>query len=83
MNYHFPTRQLTVEADKLEIAAGSFMYALRNVRKAAGLPLTPYKRDGALTEADHAQKGILDGAKYLGIDLGADWGNELDLSVVE
>ena len=80
MNYHHPTKQFTVEPHKLEHAAYSFIYALRHVREASGLPLTPYEREGGLTNADHAQKGILDGAKAMGIDLGAEWGNELDLS---
>ena len=80
MNYHFPTKQFTVDSRKLESAAYSFIYALRHVREASGLPLTPYDREGGLTNADHAQKGILDGAKAMGIDLGGDWGNEIDVS---
>ena len=80
MNYHYPTKQFTVEKDKFEWAARNFIYAMRHLREASGLPLTPYEREGKLTDADHAQKGILDGAKAMGIDLGAEWGNELDLS---
>jgi hypothetical protein len=45
----------------------------------AGLPLDKYRQDGPLSNADHAQRGIIDAAKKLGIDLGADWGSDLDL----
>jgi hypothetical protein len=71
--------RFSLDQSNLRQAAGNFRYALKNVRKAAGLPLDKYQRDGALTPADHAQKGIIEGAKALGIDLGADWGNEIDL----
>lgn len=78
MTYDATRDRFTVDHEKLKLAAGSFRYALRHVRKAAGLPLDRYNGD-ALTSADHAQKGIIDGAKALGIDLGADWGCDLDL----
>lgn len=79
MIYDATRDRFTVDHEKLKHAAGSFRYALRHIRKTAGLPLDRYKSDGMLTSADHAQKGIIDGAKALGIDLGADWGCELDL----
>lgn len=80
MNYHAPTKQFTVAVKDLEHAAGSLRYAMRHIRLMAGLPMTPHKRDGALTSADHAQKGILDAAKALGLDMGAEWGEMIDLS---
>jgi hypothetical protein len=80
MHYHVPTKQFTVEHSKLELAGYSLIYAIRHIRDMAGLPYTKYQRDGMLTDADHAQKGILDAAKSLGVDLGAEWGNELDVS---
>ena len=79
MTYDATRDRFTVDHSNLQLAAGSFRYALQNVRKAAGLPLDKYKNDGLLPPADHAQKGIIDGAKALGVDLGADWGHELDL----
>jgi hypothetical protein len=60
-------------------AANSFRYALRHIRLAVNLPLEPYKAPTYMTDADHAMKGLLDGAKTLGIDMGAEWGSELDL----
>lgn len=80
MKYHAPTGQFTVSQMDLESAAHGFIYAIRNIRDLAGLPHSKYKRDGSLTPADHAQKGIIDAAKSLGIDLGAEWGEDLDVS---
>lgn len=80
MDYHAPTKKFVLNIRDIESATYSFIYALRNIRQSNGLPLTKYERDVVLTEADHAQKGIIDGAKYIGIDLGANWGNELDLT---
>jgi hypothetical protein len=51
-----------------------------HIRDMAKKPRKPYKSDGALTPCDYACKGIIDAAKDLGIDLGADWGHELDLT---
>ena len=80
MKYHFPTRQFTVDQDGFELAGYSLIYAIRHIRDIAGLPHTKYAREGMLSDADHAQKSILDAAKALGIDLGAEWGNQLDVS---
>jgi len=44
------------------------------------LPLTPYERNGCLEPVDHIQKAIVDGARTMGINLGGNWGNEIDLS---
>ena len=79
MIYDAKTKRFTVSAQEMQLAAGSFYYALRHIRELAGLPLDRYERDGALENADHAQRGILDAAKTLGIDLGAEWGEDLDL----
>jgi hypothetical protein len=80
MKYHAPTKQFTVSKENLDMAYYSFIYAIRHIREIAGLPMTRYQRDGMLSNADHAQKGILDAAKALGIDMGADWGDALDVS---
>jgi len=79
MIYDAPKDRFAFTHADLQRAAADFRNALQNVRKAANLPLDRYPRSGALTPADHAQKAIIDGAKALGIDLGAAWGNELDL----
>jgi len=80
MKYHAPTKQFTVSPDALARASSSLLYAMGHIRDMAKKPRKPYKSDGALTPCDHACKGIIDAAKDLGIDLGADWGHELDLT---
>lgn len=80
MKFHARTQQFTVSQNDLAMAVANLEYAIRHIREMAGLPMGKYAREGLLTDADHAQKGILDAAKALGIDMGAEWGNELDLS---
>lgn len=79
MKFHAPTGKIVIRLDDIEYAALALLCAMRHIREASGLPLEPYKREGSLTEADQAQKNIIDAADRLGIDLGAQWGNELDL----
>ena len=79
MRFHVPTGRFTVDSNALSGAALNLRYALSKIRELAGLPLDRYPREGALTDADHAQKGVLDAAAAMGIDFGASWGNELDL----
>lgn len=80
MKYHAPTRQMTVEFGQLDRAALNAIFAIRNIRKMAGLPLTKYESPGLLEPADHAQKAIIEAMNALGVDLGAVWGHELDVS---
>jgi len=68
-----------IDLESLEHMALSIRYAMKQIRQLAGLPLEPYPQVGHLSPADHAQKDLIDGADHLGIDLGAKWGNEIDL----
>jgi hypothetical protein len=79
MKYDPLKNRIVITPEEAQMAAGYLMYALRNIREAAGLPLDKHERSGCLEPADHAQRGILEAAKALGMDLGAEWGNELDL----
>lgn len=78
MTFNAKNGLLQMSPDDVKCAAGNFLCAIRNIKRAANLPLTPYKHDGPLSYADHAMHNILDGAEHLGIDLGARWGNEID-----
>jgi len=80
MKFHAPTGQFTVNKKDLEYAAHTLLNTIKHIREMNGLPLTKYKREGLLEASDFAQKNIIDAAKALGIDLGAEWGNELDVS---
>lgn len=79
MKFHAPTGAFTVDQDDLQSATHGLLFAMRKIRKLAGLPLDKHERTGPLSAADHAQKAIIDAAAALGIDLGAQRGNELDL----
>lgn len=80
MRYHSPTKSLTIAVPDIERASFCFLNAIKNIRKASKRPLTPYKVDAELRDDDFAMKSLLDGAKSIGIDLGAEWGNELDVT---
>lgn len=73
------TKKFRVDVDTIKSVADSMRHALLHIRNAAGLPLGPYVLEGTLTDAEHAQMRIIDAAEKLGIDLGAPFGNELDL----
>ena len=80
MKYHAPTGQFTISHKDIEYAAHCFIGAIKNIREMGGRPLTKYEVDGPLETPEFAQKRIIDAAKSLGIDLGSEWGNELDVS---
>ena len=80
MKYHIQSKGLTIGYTDLEYAAQMFLWSIKQIRIACNLPLDKYTRDGGLlTDADHAMRGIIEGADRIGIDLGARWGNELDV----
>jgi hypothetical protein len=80
MTYHAPTNQFTVPADDLQRVARSLRWAIKNIRESHGFDPKGYKPEGALDCPQFAECGILDAAKILGIDLGADRPGKLDVS---
>lgn len=81
MLYHAPTNQFTVSADDLQRASHSLRWAIKHIRLGHSLDLKGYKRPGAMDDPEFAEAGILDAAKQLGIDLGADRPGKLDVSM--
>lgn len=81
MRFHAPTKAFTMSMQDIERAADYFMHAIKNIRLTSKRPLVPYEVDGPLRQDDLAMKAVLDGATAIGIDLGAEWGNELDVTV--
>lgn len=79
MTFDAKTNTLRVKPDDLSRAYGSLMWSLQKIRETAGLPLDKYEKDGPLEAADYAMKGILDAMENLGIEVPAQWGNEIDL----
>ncbi len=80
MRYHAPTKGFIIDQQDLEFFALSVPYVIKQIRIAAGLPLDKYEMEGGfLSPADHAMRGVLEMADRLGIEVGARWGNELDV----
>jgi len=79
MIYNAKTKRLEIRKDTLERVSHEMIYTLRCIREFAGLPMDRYKQEGPLNRADHAQRAIIGIAKQIGIDLGAEWGCDLDL----
>ena len=80
MQYHAPTNQFTIKPEDLKRASYLLRYAIRKIRQGHKLDLKGYKRDGAMECPDFAESGILDAAKALGINLGAESPGDLDVS---
>ena len=80
MNFDPLKGVVQITPEEAKSGALYLLHAIKQIKKGAGLPLTPYKNDTALKPADFAMKSILDGAERMGIDLGARWGNEIDSS---
>lgn len=79
LKYHAPTDSFVISSDSLKNAAHHIRGAMKAIRECANLPLDRYESPGALTPADHAQQRLIALARDLGIDLGAEWANEIDL----
>lgn len=79
MKYHHPTKAFTVDPKDLERASDSLMWAIKCIRETAKLPLEPRKTEVGMEPPDFAEQAILDAAKALGIDLGAERYGRLDV----
>lgn len=80
MKYHAPTNQFTISAADLQQAATALRWAISHIRAGHGRDLKGVKRDGPMEHPDFAEAGILDAARHIGIDLGADRPGKLDVS---
>lgn len=84
MKYNPKLKALVVTTGEMDQTYFLIMYALKQMRLSAGLPLEKYEREGGLTEHDHAAIAIVE----LGANLGIDFDvtphnhNKLDLSDV-
>jgi len=80
MKYHAPTGQFTISQKSIEYVSHSLLGAIKHIREISDRTLTKYKVEGPLGAPEFAQQRIVDAAKNIGIDLGSEWGNELDVS---
>ena len=79
MKYHGPTGMLTVSKDDLERATHLFYVAIAKIREANNLPYHPYEH-GAWDDAYSMMSVILNAAKALGIELGGETPDQIDVS---
>lgn len=66
--------------DDLKRFSNHLKYTMKEIRKATGTPLTKRKRDAPMDRIDLIERGLLDAAKSIGVNMGSEWGHELDLS---
>ncbi len=78
MTFNAKNGLLQISPHNARCAGDGFLCAIRNIKRGADLPLTPYKSEAPLSYADQAMRNIIDAAETLGIDLGGRWGNEID-----
>lgn len=79
LKFHAPSGNLILSADALAKTARNLQLSMLRIRESAGLPIGRYEVPGALSSADRAQQSLVNIARDLGIDLGAEWCNEIDL----
>lgn len=77
MKYSPIHKSLIIQQKDLQGVSDSMLFAMRRYRIITNTPLGKRENDGPLSEVDHAEKGIIDGLKSIGIDLGVSWGWEL------
>lgn len=81
MEYSAVHNKLIISQDELRQASIEILYAMKKYRQSAGIPIGKREKEtGMLTDFDHAERGIIDGLKSLGININAEWGNNLDLT---
>lgn len=79
LKYHAPSDSLHISMESFKRTAFNIRHSMKAIRELAGLPLDRYEVPGSLSAADHAQQRLVSVARDLGIDLGAQWANEIDL----
>ena len=80
MEYSAVHNKLLLNQEDLKRFSIDIRYVMADIRKELKIPLTSRKSEAGLQRIDHIERNILSACKNLGIDLGAEWGEKLDLS---
>lgn len=81
MQYHAPTNQFTISAADMKRASCLLRYAISKIRDGAKLDRKGYDSQNRETDwAEYSESGIIDAARAIGIQLGADRAGKLDVS---
>ena len=79
MKYNPLKDTISVTTQEAGMAAFEMLYAIQMIRQIANLPMDKYEQEIPMSDADVAQQRVVDAAKAMGLDLGAERANELDL----
>ncbi len=72
---------LIISPKELEAFANEIRYAMARTRILLKVPLTTRSRgECPLTDIDHLERSMIDACKSIGVDLGCEWGHQLDLT---
>ncbi len=79
MHFNPATQKIEISPQDATMAYHDLRNALKHVRLMANRPLDKHPRPGPMDNADHAGRAILSAAKSLGLSMGAEWAEDLDL----
>jgi len=80
MQYSGIHKKFIISEKELEMAYENLKWAMKKAREIANVPLQKRKREGMLEDIDHLERAIIEAGKSIGINFGADWGADIDLS---
>ena len=81
MEYSAVHNKMLLTQEDLQVFSNEISYVMAEIRKELEVPLTTRKRGiGVFESIDHIEMTILAACKRIGIDLGAEHGDKLDLS---
>ena len=81
MKYSAVHKSIIVETEDVNRSIDGILWAMKKYRQACNVPLTKRQNpNGDLSDFDLAERELLQSLKKIGIDMGADWGRDLDLS---
>lgn len=75
-------RSIAIKVDSMQLLYFNTMHAIKDMRKAFGITLGKRKM-GDHTDLDNIERLLLSGLHDIGIDPGAEWGHQLDLTNLE
>lgn len=80
MEYSAIHNQLIISTEDVRRATIELQYTMRSIRDSLKVPRGKRPK-GPLEDIDHIERGLIMTAKQLGINLGAEWGHEIDLTL--
>ena len=81
MKYSAVHKSIIVETEDVNRSIDGILWAMKKYRQACNVPLEKRQTpNGDLGSFDMAERELIQGLKTIGIDLGVDWGKDLDLS---